>query len=74
MEGLNEAATRSSRPENRDTVPPIADPASGTPSCLLADEPAGNLDRQTAGVVFDLQLAGRATRLLHLKDGLLVGE
>jgi lipoprotein-releasing system ATP-binding protein len=34
----------------------IARALAGEPACVLADEPTGNLDRQTADAVFDLML------------------
>ena len=35
----------------------IARSLAGQPACVLADEPTGNLDRETADAVFDAMLA-----------------
>lgn len=63
------------------------------PKLMLADEPTGNLDRKTAGSIFELlsdlrqefnmamlivthdeQLAKSADRILHMQDGLWIGD
>ena len=41
------------------------------PACVLADEPTGNLGTGFVIVTHDLSLAGRASRVLRLQDGVL---
>ena len=49
-----------------------------SPSCILADEPTGNLDRQTAAIVFDLLLgqvrSQRASLVMVTHDPQLVAR